>query len=69
MPPPLRIGIAGPGTVGAAVITLLGRQAEALRRRTGRPLSSSINQKSPLAIFIGKPIARPDRFSNRDRRA
>jgi homoserine dehydrogenase len=39
MPPPLRIGIAGLGTVGAAVITLLGRQAEALRRRTGRQIA------------------------------
>ncbi len=38
MPPPLRIGIAGLGTVGAAVITLLGRQAEALARRTGRKI-------------------------------
>src|SRR5580700_11192951 len=39
MPPPLRIGIAGLGTVGAAVITLLGRQAETLRRRTGRQIA------------------------------
>ena len=38
MPPPLRIGIAGLGTVGAAVIALLGRQAEALARRTGRQI-------------------------------
>jgi homoserine dehydrogenase len=36
MPSPLRIGIAGLGTVGAAVITLLGRQAEPLARPTGR---------------------------------
>ncbi|HWW37024.1 MAG TPA: homoserine dehydrogenase [Xanthobacteraceae bacterium] len=39
MPPPLRIGIAGLGTVGAAVIMLLCRQAEALRRRTGRQIA------------------------------
>ena len=39
MPPPLRIGIAGLGTVGTAVITLLGRQAETLRRRTGRQIA------------------------------
>ena len=39
MLPPLRIGIAGLGTVGAAVITLLGRQAEALQRRTGRKIA------------------------------
>ncbi|HET6374682.1 MAG TPA: homoserine dehydrogenase, partial [Methylocella sp.] len=38
MPSPLRIGIAGLGTVGAAVITLLDRQAEALQHRTGRQI-------------------------------
>jgi homoserine dehydrogenase len=38
MPSPLRIGIAGLGTVGAAVIRLLDRQAEALQRRTGRQI-------------------------------
>jgi homoserine dehydrogenase len=38
MPSPLRIGIAGLGTVGAAVIKLLDRQAEALQRRTGRQI-------------------------------
>src|SRR5579884_2280286 len=38
MPSPLRIGIAGLGTVGAAVIRLLGRQAEALQGRTGRQI-------------------------------
>jgi homoserine dehydrogenase len=62
MPPPLRIGIAGLGIFGAAVITLFARQAEALARRTGRPLSFSTNQESPLAIFSGKPTPRPDRF-------
>ncbi len=35
---PLRIGIAGLGTVGAAVIRLLDRQAEVLTRRTGRKI-------------------------------
>jgi len=39
MPSPLRIGIAGLGTVGAAVIRLLDRQAEALQRRTGRQIA------------------------------
>src|SRR5262245_57701785 len=39
MPSPLRIGIAGLGTVGAAVIKLLDRQAEALQGRTGRPIT------------------------------
>ncbi|HTV32100.1 MAG TPA: homoserine dehydrogenase [Methylocella sp.] len=38
MPPPLRIGIAGLGTVGSAVVLLLERQAEALHRRTGRKI-------------------------------
>ena len=38
MPPPLRIGIAGLGTVGSAVIRLLERQSEALSRRTGRKI-------------------------------
>ncbi len=36
---PLRVGIAGPGIVGAAVIKLLGRQAEAPSRRTGRQIA------------------------------
>jgi homoserine dehydrogenase len=36
MLPPLRIGIAGLGTVGAAVIRLLDRQAEVLAQRTAR---------------------------------
>jgi len=39
MPSPLRIGIAGLGTVGAAVIKLLDRQAEALQGRTGRQIT------------------------------
>ena len=39
MPSPLRIGIAGLGSVGAAVITLLGQQAEPLARRTGRQIA------------------------------
>jgi homoserine dehydrogenase len=39
MPSPLRIGIAGLGTVGTAVIKLLDRQAETLQGRTGRQLS------------------------------
>ncbi|PNG26338.1 homoserine dehydrogenase [Methylocella silvestris] len=38
MPSPLRIGLAGLGTVGAAVVRLLGRQAEALTSRTARKI-------------------------------
>ncbi|HYA79608.1 MAG TPA: homoserine dehydrogenase [Methylocystis sp.] len=34
----LRVGVAGVGTVGAAVARLLARQAEALRQRTGRSI-------------------------------
>jgi homoserine dehydrogenase len=39
MPSPLRIGIAGLGTLGAAVVKLLDRQAEALQGRTGRQIT------------------------------
>ncbi|MBO0732762.1 MAG: homoserine dehydrogenase [Methylocapsa sp.] len=39
MPSPLRIGIAGLGTVGAAVMRLLDRQAEALQSRAGRQIT------------------------------
>jgi homoserine dehydrogenase len=38
MLPPLRIGLAGLGTVGAAVLMLLDRQAEALASRIGRKI-------------------------------
>lgn len=39
MHPPLRIGIAGLGTVGAATLQLLRTQGELLRERTGRNLA------------------------------
>jgi homoserine dehydrogenase len=35
---PLRVGIAGLGTVGASVIQILARQGDALARRCGRPV-------------------------------
>ena len=38
MPEPLRVGIAGLGTVGASVIRLLERQQNALTARTGRTI-------------------------------
>ncbi len=38
MLPPLRLGIAGLGTVGTAVLDLLQRHGDALARRTGRAL-------------------------------
>jgi homoserine dehydrogenase len=39
MSEPLRVGIAGLGTVGAAVVSILRRQAEALAQRCGRPIT------------------------------
>ena len=36
MSEPLRVGVAGLGTVGASVVRLLSRQADALAQRTGR---------------------------------
>ena len=39
MSPPLRIGLAGLGTVGVAAIRLLDRQAEVLANRTGRQIA------------------------------
>jgi homoserine dehydrogenase len=35
---PLRVGIAGLGTVGASVIRILARQSEGVTRRSGRPV-------------------------------
>ena len=37
---PLRLGIAGLGTVGASVIRILARQDERCRQRGGRPVES-----------------------------
>ena len=39
MKSPLRIGVAGLGTVGASVVTLLARQSSALAARTGRAVT------------------------------
>ncbi|MPT23615.1 MAG: homoserine dehydrogenase, partial [Starkeya sp.] len=38
MAPPLKIGIAGLGTVGAGVVRMLTRRAEAIAARVGRPV-------------------------------
>ena len=35
---PLRVGVAGLGTVGAAVVRILARQDNALSERCGRPV-------------------------------
>lgn len=45
---PLRVGIAGLGTVGAAVIKLLDRQAEALASRIGRKIAvTGVSARDP----------------------
>lgn len=36
---PLRVGVAGLGTVGACVVTILARQADTISRRTGRAVT------------------------------
>lgn len=38
MTKPLRLGIAGLGTVGVGVVKIIRRQAEMLEMRTGRPV-------------------------------
>ena len=48
MPTPLRIGLAGLGTVGASVVRLLDRQAAALTARTARRIEvSAVNARDP----------------------
>src|SRR6056297_1835124 len=39
MKQPLRVGIAGLGTVGASVVRLIARNAEGLAMRAGRPIA------------------------------
>ncbi|HQU01139.1 MAG TPA: homoserine dehydrogenase, partial [Acetobacteraceae bacterium] len=38
MTTPLRIGVAGLGTVGAGVVALLAQNAELIAQRAGRPI-------------------------------
>ena len=38
MPAPLKVGLAGLGTVGASVVRLIAQQREALVARSGRPV-------------------------------
>lgn len=48
MSKPLRVGIAGLGTVGASVIRLLERQAAALAARTGRQITvAAVSARNP----------------------
>ncbi len=58
MPSPLRVGIAGLGTVGVAVIRLLDRQAETLARRTGRQIVIRGVSASQRAKDRGVDLAR-----------
>ncbi len=55
---PLRVGIAGLGTVGAAVIKLLDRQSEALANRIGRKIAvTAVSARDPAkarGIDIGR---------------
>jgi homoserine dehydrogenase len=45
---PLRVGLAGLGTVGTAVIRLISRQREALEARCGRPIKvEAVSARSP----------------------
>ena len=53
MPQPLRLGIAGLGTVGIGTVKIVQRHAELLARRTGR------------AVTLSAVSAR-DRMKNRD---
>ncbi|MCI0468269.1 MAG: homoserine dehydrogenase [Beijerinckiaceae bacterium] len=64
MPSPLRIGIAGLGTVGAAVIRLLDRQAEALQGRTGRQIIVTGVSASQREKERGIDLARFDWFGD-----
>ena len=59
----LRVGIAGVGTVGAAVARLLQRQADALTSRTGRKIvvtgvSARDQSKKRDADFSGGEVFR-----------
>ncbi|MCI0735248.1 MAG: homoserine dehydrogenase, partial [Beijerinckiaceae bacterium] len=58
MPSPLRIGIAGLGTVGAAAVRLLDRQAEALQARTGRQITVTGVSASQRKKNRGMDLAR-----------
>jgi homoserine dehydrogenase len=48
MPDPLRLGVAGLGTVGIGVVKILQRHADMLARRAGRPIViTAVSAKSP----------------------
>lgn len=51
MSPPLRVGVAGLGTVGAAVCRILHRQSETLTRRTGRQIRvTAVSARDPTKV-------------------
>ncbi|MFZ1726569.1 MAG: homoserine dehydrogenase [Albidovulum sp.] len=73
MPDPLRLGIAGLGTVGIGVVKILQRHADMLARRAGRPIvitavsarSRKKNRDADLSAYVWEadPVAlakRPD---------
>src|SRR3984893_7153925 len=46
---PLKVGLAGLGTVGASVVRLIARQREALAARCGRPIEVVVVTARPKA--------------------
>ena len=70
---PLRVGLAGLGTVGSAVAAMLARSRQALAQRTGRePADISVRfQLTPDPAFLGRLVddhaLALDRFGNERR--
>jgi homoserine dehydrogenase len=59
MAPPLRLGIAGLGTVGASVVRLIAHQRDALAARCGRPIevvAVSARSRAKKRDFDGKKL-------------
>ena len=54
MTTPLRLGIAGLGTVGVGVVKIIRQKANLLAQRTGRPVV--ITAVSPCAVQGGSPF-------------
>ncbi|MBV9705245.1 MAG: homoserine dehydrogenase [Methylobacteriaceae bacterium] len=56
----LNVGVAGLGTVGASVLRLLGRQADALAARTGRRIAvtavSARDARKPRSVDVSRQI-------------
>ena len=61
---PLRVGIAGLGTVGASVIRLLERQAQALEGRSGRSIVvTGVSARHVHWVSSAEPLADPERVA------